>query len=320
MTDNKHIVIIDRNYDKIKLDKFLADKYSVSFSLVRKMARKGQIRLNSSRVKGNEILNIGDAVKIPGLFFHTKEEAANLAPVKKSVFTAKQVADAKDLILFEDEDIIVINKPAGLPVQAGTNQDKSVDRLFAEVYPENPPKLVHRLDKDTSGCLVMAKNKSVAKSLVTQFSKRKTHKMYITIVTGSLHSPEGEVNFSIDKQYTDHNKERMKVVENFGKDALTYYRRVARNKNYHLLEVEIETGRTHQIRVHMQALGTPILGDDKYSEKQLNKLPNGKKPKMCLHSYTLEFKHPNKDEVMQFKAPINSKMLEIMEQLGFNYK
>jgi 23S rRNA pseudouridine955/2504/2580 synthase len=318
-TTNKHLVTIDKNYDKIKLDKFLADKYSVSFSLTRKMARKGQIRLNSSRVKGNEILKIGDIVKIPGLFLHYLETSTTEAENKENLFTDKQIRDAKDLIIYEDDDLLVINKPAGIPVQAGSNQDKSIDRLFSEVYPENPPKLVHRLDKDTSGCLVMAKNKSVAKALVTQFSKRKTHKKYLTIVTGSLHNPSGEIDFNVEKQFTEHNKERMKVVEYAGKDAKTFYNRIARNKNYHFLEVEIETGRTHQIRVHMESIGTPILGDDKYSDKQLNKLPSGKKPKMCLHAYNLEIVHPTTEQTMKFEAPVNSKMLEIMDILGFKY-
>ena len=318
-TQNKHLVTIDRNYDKIKLDKFLSDKYGIGFSLIRKMARKGQIRLNSSRVKGTEILNIGDIVKVPGLFLHAEKDIQAQTNTKKTFFTAKQIKDAREWILFEDDDVIVINKPAGLPVQAGSNQDRSLDRLFSEMYPNQHPKLVHRLDKDTSGCLIMAKTKSAAKKLVTQFAKRKTHKTYLTIVTGDLQDPQGEINFAVEKQFTEHNKERMKVVDSAGKDAKTFYNRLGRNKNYHFLEVGIETGRTHQIRVHMQSIGTPILGDDKYSEKNLNKLPNGKKPKMCLHSYNLEITHPTTDKVMEFKAPVNSKMLEIMQMLGFTH-
>ncbi|HAG52639.1 MAG TPA: hypothetical protein DCL21_02520 [Alphaproteobacteria bacterium] len=319
-TQNKHLFTIDKDYNKIKLDKFLADKFGVGFSLIRKMARKGQIRLNSSRVKGNEVLKIGDTVKVPGLFLNSQAEMANQDIKSKGLFTAKQIKDAKTWILYEDDDILVMNKPAGIPVQAGSGQEKSIDRLFAEVYPEKAPKLVHRLDKDTSGCLIMAKNKSVAKDLVTQFAKRKTHKTYLTIVVGNLQDPQGEINFSVEKQFTEHNKERMKVVDNAGKDAKTYYKRIARHKNYHFLEVEIETGRTHQIRVHMQSIGTPILGDGKYSDKAFNVLPNGKKVKMCLHSYKLEIVHPITEKVMEFKAPVNSKMLEVMDILGFSHK
>lgn len=315
---NKHLVTIGKEYDKIKLDKFLADKYNVSFSLVRKMARKGQIRLNSSRVKGNETLKVGDMVKIPGLFLHTQEEMLESNAQAKPLFTAKQIKDAKTWIMYEDDDVIVINKPAGITVQAGTGQEKSIDRLFAEVYPENHPKLVHRLDKETSGCLVLAKNKSVAKDLSYQFSKRHTHKRYLTIVKGNLQDPQGEIDFNVEKVFTAHNREQMKVHVSRGKEAKTFYKRLARNKDYHLLEVEIETGRTHQIRVHMKAIGTPILGDGKYNDHSQNSLPNGKKVKMCLHSRDIEFKHPNKNRMMKFTAPVNSKMLEAMLALGFD--
>lgn len=319
MTENKHLVEITKEYDKIKLDKFLADKYSASFSLVRKMARKGQIRLNSSRIKGNETLKIGDIVKVPGLFFHIKEEADAQTPELKSLFTAAQIKEAKTWILYEDDDVIIINKPAGITVQAGTGQEKSIDRLFAEVYPENHPKLVHRLDKETSGCLALAKTKSAAKSLSFQFAKRHTHKTYLTIVKGTLNDPQGEIDFNVEKVFTEHNKEQVKVSVSRGKEAKTYYKRIARNKDYHLLEVEIETGRTHQIRVHMKAIGAPILGDGKYNDHAHNTLPNGKKVKMCLHSYNIEFNHPVKDKPMKFQAPVNSKMLEAMEALGFKY-
>lgn len=317
MTENKHLVEITKEYDKIKLDKFLADKYSVSFSLVRKMARKGQIRLNSARVKGNELLKIGDVVKVPGLFFHVQEEVAEAAPIKKAIFTAKQIKDAKNWIIYEDDDVMIINKPAGITVQAGTGQEKSIDRLFAEVYPENPPKLVHRLDKETSGCLALAKSKSAAKSLSYQFAKRHTHKTYLTIVKGNLTDAEGEIDFNVEKVYTAHNKEQMKVSVSRGKEAKTFYKRLARNKDYHLLEVQIETGRTHQIRVHMKSIGTPILGDGKYNDHSQNSLPNGQKVKMCLHSCNIEFKHPVTDKLMSFSAPVNSKMKEAMDSLGF---
>lgn len=317
---NKFLVTIDKAYDKIKLDKFCADKYGVAFSLVRKLARKGQIRLNSSRVKGNETLKVGDIVKIPGLFLHAEQEMAENNQAKKSIFTAKQIKEAKTWILYEDDDVLVINKPAGITVQAGTGQEKSIDRLFAEVYPDNPPKLVHRLDKETSGCLVLAKNKSVAKDLSYQFAKRHTHKKYLTIVKGNLQDPEGEIDFNVEKVFTPHNKEQVKVHVSRGKEAKTFYKRIARHKDYHFMEVEIETGRTHQIRVHMKAIGTPILGDGKYNDHSQNSLPNGQKVKMCLHSFNIEFNHPTKDRMMYFKAPVNSKMLEAMQALGFEYK
>jgi 23S rRNA pseudouridine955/2504/2580 synthase len=109
----------------------------------------------------------------------------------------------------------------------------------------------------------------------------------------------------------------MKVSVSRGKEAKTFYKRIARNKDYHLLEVQIETGRTHQIRVHMKSIGTPILGDGKYNDHSQNSLPNGKKVKMCLHSCNIEFKHPVTDKLMSFSAPVNSKMKETMDALGF---
>lgn len=317
---NKHIIEIDTQYNKVKLDKFLADKFCVSFSLIRKMCRKGQVRLNSSRVKGNEVLKIGDLVKVPNLFLNAELEAKENNNQKRNYFSDKEVQNAKSLILYEDEDMIIINKPAGIPVQAGSKQDKSVDRLFEQMYPENPPKLVHRLDKETSGCLALAKSKSAAKNLAEQFAKRDSHKTYLTVVVGDLIDPSGTIDFSVEKVYTDHNMERMKVVSNSGKEAITHYRRLARNKQYHLLEVKIETGRTHQIRVHMKTLGTPILGDTKYSDRDLNTLKNGKKAKMCLHSYNLEIEHPTTGKVLEFTAPISERMLNIMDYLNLTLK
>jgi 23S rRNA pseudouridine955/2504/2580 synthase len=308
---NKHLIEITTEYNGIKLDKFCSDKYSVSFSLIRKMCRKGQVRLNSSRVKGNETLKTGDIVKVPNLFLNSEPQEGQ----KRHFFSPKEVQEARKWILFEDSEVIVINKPAGIPVQAGSKQNKSIDRLFEQMYPENPPKLVHRLDKETSGCLVLAKNKAAAKNLATQFAKRETHKTYITIVVGDLLDPTGEIDFSVEKVFTEHNKERMKVVAQAGKEAKTFYQRLDRHKQYHLLEVQIETGRTHQIRVHMQSIGTPILGDTKYSDRDLNTLPNGKIAKMCLHSYNIEFEHPVTGELSHFYAPISDRMLKIMDTL-----
>jgi len=112
----------------------------------------------------------------------------------------------------------------------------------------------------------------------------------------------------------------MKVVEDLGKDALTYYERIDRNKNYHLLKVNIKTGRTHQIRVHLESIGVPVLGDNKYSDRDSNKLKNGKIAKMCLHSYNLEIEHPTTNKIMTFIAPLSDRMLDTMDYLNLNLK
>ncbi|MCP4354196.1 MAG: RluA family pseudouridine synthase [Proteobacteria bacterium] len=317
---SKHLIEIGSDYKGIKLDKFLIDEFSVTFSLIRKMCRKGQVRINSSRAKGNETLRTGDVIKVPNAFLDNKENNADNSVEKKNYFSDKDVAKAKELILFEDDDILVINKPAGIPVQAGSKQDRSIDRLFTQVYPAKPPRLVHRLDKDTSGCLVLAKNKSVAKILADQFANRTTEKTYLTIAVGNLIDPKGVIDFSVAKVFTTHNKERMKVVDDLGKDAFTSYERIDRSKNYHLLKVNIKTGRTHQIRVHLESIGVPVLGDTKYSDRDTNKLKNGKFAKMCLHSYNLELEHPVTGKTLSLTAPISDRMLETMDYLNLRMK
>jgi len=202
---NKHLIEIGSDYKGIKLDKFLIDEFGVTFSLIRKMCRKGQIRVNSSRVKGNETLKTGDTVKIPNAFLDNKVNN-DISTNNEKYFSNKDIEKAKDLILFEDDDILVINKPAGIPVQAGSKQNRSIDRLFSQVYPENTPKLVHRLDKETSGCLVLAKHKSAAKILADQFANRTTEKTYLTIAVGDLIDPKGVIDFSVAKVFTTHNR------------------------------------------------------------------------------------------------------------------
>ena len=218
-------------------------------------------------------------------------------------------------IVYEDEDVIVVNKPSGMVVHPapGHTNGTLVNALLyhcnslSNIGGDVRAGIVHRIDKDTSGLLVACKNNMAHKSLSEQLKEKTTTRKYIAIVTGSISHNLGKINAPIGRD--PDNRQKMAVVEN-GKSAVTHFRVLDRFKNYTLLELELETGRTHQIRVHMAYIGHPVLNDPLYGTKKQT-TPFGQ----YLHAKTLGFKHPRTGEYMEFDSELPQEFVEKIEEL-----
>lgn len=278
-----------------RLDQFLASKIAeLSRSRIQALIKEGHARLNGVGVKPNARLHLGDAVTI--------EEPAPVA-----VTTAAE-AIALD-VLFEDDDLIVINKPAGLVVHpaAGNWDGTLVNALLhhcktlSGIGGEQRPGIVHRLDKDTSGCLVAAKSDLAHQGLARQFAGREVTKIYLALAVGRLPAKSGEIVAAIARHPVQ--RKKMAVVEaGKGRAARTSYRVLRELEQGTLVECTLHTGRTHQIRVHLKHLGHPLLGDEVYGKRA------GFQRQM-LHAWRLGFQHPRSLEPMRFVAPVPADFL-----------
>lgn len=287
----------------MRLDKAISMKDdSISRSSVQRLIDEENILVNGKTAKASYKLNLGDIVTI------TKEEP-------KEVEIKPQ--DIPLDIIYEDKDMLVVNKQKGLVVHPGNGNpdgtlvnaimNKCKDSLSG-IGGEIRPGIVHRIDKDTSGLLIIAKNDKTHVILSDQIKAHKVKKTYIALVRGKVKENEATIDMPIGRSTKDRTK--MAVCRN-GKNAITHIKVIERFKNYTLLEVNIETGRTHQIRVHLSQIGYPIVGDYVYS--------NGKNPfaieGQMLHSQKLEFKHPITEKEMKLQAKLPEYFEKVLEEL-----
>ena len=300
-------VLVDYDFNGYRLDKFLAEQeeLDLSRSFIQKLITEGQITVNgvtkkaSYKVKGGEIIT----VKIP-------------PPRELEVVPEKIPLD----IVYEDEDLVVVNKKAGMVVHpAEGNWDGTlVNALLYHCQNLSGiggilrPGIVHRLDKDTSGLLVVAKNDLAHQSLAEQIKEKKAIREYWAIVHGFLKSKEGTINLPIGRDTKD--RQKMAVVAG-GKPAQTlYWVTEEYKKGFSLIKTKLLTGRTHQIRVHFSHLGHPVLGDPKYGPKNN---PFGVKRQM-LHAFKLSFMHPRRRELVEFTAPLPEDFQKVLTALRAN--
>lgn len=279
--------------------------------LIEKAARKGILKVQGTKAKPSTRVEEGDIISFPKSFLDLSEEG----PEKKSkVLTAADKKWLKGLILFEDADIVVLNKPGGIAVQSGTKQTKSLDALMATYYEDCKPRLVHRLDRDTSGVLVMAKTLPMARWLTQAFKERTVQKIYWALVCGIPKKKEGVISLALSKK-PDPIGEKVRVDQEEGVRATTYYRILETLGNrIAWLELAPKTGRTHQLRVHCaEGLGTPILGDGKYGGQEAFSF--GRKS-LHLHARALILPLPQ-GKTMTFEAPLSKNMQETFQELGF---
>jgi 23S rRNA pseudouridine1911/1915/1917 synthase len=206
-------------------------------------------------------------------------------------------------ILYEDKDLIVLNKPSGMVVHPGegnkthtlVNALLNHTRDLSSVNTPERPGIVHRLDKETSGVMVVAKNNRSHLALAKQFEKHSIKRVYVALVEGNMEFEEGDIDLPLSRSHKDRKKIAVSFID--GKNAKTYYRVIKRYKNMTLLELEPHTGRTHQLRVHLAHLGHPILGDEKYGKKSTF-------PRLALHAKTLGFIHPTTKEFLEFSKDL----------------
>jgi 23S rRNA pseudouridine1911/1915/1917 synthase len=284
-------LLVSANEAKLRLDQFLAKRLpEFSRSRLQQLIRSGFVRLNDSTSRPRQILRGGDKIKLTEPPLEKIETLPEPIPLE---------------ILFEDEDLIVINKPAGLVVHpgAGHREHTLVNALLnhcatlSGIGGKERPGIVHRLDKETSGCLVVAKNDATHRDLSKQFAARAVQKIYLALVAGKLRKPAGVIEERIGRHPV--HRKRMSATTLRGRAAKTEYRAVRSSDRGTLIECLLHSGRTHQIRVHLHHLGHPLLGDKVYAPRLAEDFP-----RQMLHAWKLGFRHPRTDEGKNFEAPL----------------
>ncbi len=299
--------------DGVRLDRWFKRRWPhLNHIQLQKLTRSGQIRVDGARAKPDTRLTTGALVRVPPL-----PDAP--AEGEKPSLSARDVAYAKSLVLYEDEEVLALNKPHGLAVQGGTKTVKHVDRLLS-AWGEGleRPRLVHRLDRDTSGVLLLGKTPGAAARLSGAFAKRRAKKVYWAIVAGNPKPAEGVIELPLVKKGVG---DRELVVpadpKEFGAEpAESEFVTIARAAHRAAwMALQPYTGRTHQLRAHMLAIGHPILGDPKYSNEAASALSNGLK--LQLHARRLEVPHPSRGTLI-LEAPISPEMKLGFERFGFD--
>ncbi|HEY1125784.1 MAG TPA: RluA family pseudouridine synthase [Sphingobium sp.] len=304
--------------DGIRVDRwFKRHMPDVSFAIVSRWARTGQLRVDGARVGPGDRLGEGQTIRVPPL-----EPMAATASARKArprpVLTEDQLAFAEELVIHRDAQAIVINKPPGLATQGGTKTHEHVDGLLDALMFERDdrPKLVHRLDKDTSGALLLARTSRSAAHFAKAFSSRTARKVYWALVIGVPSINDGFIDLPLAKQ-PGTGGEKMHVDEKEGMPARTRYRVIERAGNRAAwVELQPHTGRTHQLRVHMAAIGHPIVGDGKYGGKDAF-LSGTISRKMHLHARRIRVDHPDGSPLDVYAEP-PPHFRESLTDLGFD--
>jgi 23S rRNA pseudouridine955/2504/2580 synthase len=303
--------------DGIRLDRwFRRHMPDASFNIVSRWARTGQLRLDGKRVGPGDRIAAGQVIRVPPL-----EPPAPAAAKPKRERVALSPEDeefVQSLVLHKDRAAIVINKPPGLATQGGTKMDRHLDGLLdgLRFEAEGRPKLVHRLDKDTSGALLLARSAGAAAHFAKAFSSRSARKLYWALVVGVPSIEDGMIELPIAKQ-PGTGGEKMHVDEKEGLPARSRYRVIERAGNAAAwVELQPYTGRTHQLRVHMAAIGHPIVGDGKYGGQDAF-LTGGISRKMHLHARRIRIDHPDGGK-LDVTAEPPKHMLESLAHLGFD--
>ena len=314
MTGEVETITVAGDDVSLRLDRWFRRHYpTLAHGRLEKLLRTGQIRVDGKRAKAGDRVAPGQAIRVPPL----DAAEAGASPPRRRVSPSDQ-AMLQAMILHRDDQIIVLNKPPGLAVQGGTRSERHLDGLLDALcfgYSERP-RLVHRLDKDTSGVLAIARTATAAAFLTRAFRDKATRKIYWALVLGRPKPAEGRIGLALAKQAGQHG-ERVRPDPDEGKHALTYYRVLdSAGERASWLALLPVTGRTHQLRAHCAAIGTPILGDPKYGggETQLTGLPNGQR--LHLHARELALPHPQ-GGVLRVTAPLPPHMRQSWEFFGF---
>ncbi|MDH3763100.1 MAG: RluA family pseudouridine synthase [Gammaproteobacteria bacterium] len=281
-----------------RLDNFLMKRLDkVPRTRIYRLIRKGEVRVNKKRCKPEYKLQIGDQVRIPPL--HMEQEKPPTSRPPKSLLTRLEQA-----VVFENDDILIIDKPAGLAVHAGSGVDYGVIDAMRLLYPQTEIELVHRLDRDTSGCLMLAKNRQALLGMQKLLRDNQLNKNYIAMVQGDWPAELTELNLPL-KKYLLANGERRVRVDSSGKSALSRIRLLRGGKYYSIVQVQLVTGRTHQIRVHCQSQGHAIVGDEKYGDSEFNRSMRQRKIKrLMLHAASLELPFCDYTSEVVINAPL----------------
>lgn len=290
-----------------RIDNYLMNKLkNVPKSRVYRIVRKGEVRVNKKRIAPSYKLQAGDEVRVPPMFL---EEKAVQAPPSRATKTL-----LSERILFEDDNFLIINKPSGMSVHAGSTVRVGVVEALRHLYPKLVNlELAHRLDSETSGCLVLAKRKKILREVHELLREGKVSKIYWALTMGKWARSERVVDVSLHKDYRDGGKHVVEV-DKHGKSALTVFSTVTEFTGASLMEVKLYTGRTHQIRVHAAHQGHPIAGDDRYGDLEFNKLARRRGLKrMFLHARSIEFTLPSLNQHITVSAPLDAELEDAIQ-------
>jgi 23S rRNA pseudouridine1911/1915/1917 synthase len=299
---NRRLFNVTMEDARMRLDLFLTKKApEFSRSRIQALIREGYISVNGDARRARDLVGAGDCVAL----VEPPIEPIDLVPEKVGLS-----------VLFEDNDLIVINKPAGISVHPGAGQKSGtlVNALLSHckdlsgIGGKERPGIVHRLDKETSGCLVVAKNDLAHTDLARQFASRTVDKIYLALVVGKLRRASGTIVAPITRHRV--HRKKMAVAREGGRMARTDFKVLRRGADASLLECRLHSGRTHQIRVHLQHLGHPILGDTVYGGRRA-----GEFPRQMLHAWKLDFDHPSKKRRMNFEAPLPDDLARAIVQM-----
>jgi len=310
-------VTIDEAYAGQRIDNYLVTFLKgVPKSRIYRILRKGEVRVNKGRVKPTYKLKVGDVVRIPPIRMSEAKTVPDTLP--------PALARLKESIIYEDKDLIVLNKPAGIAVHGGSGVNLGVIECMRVLFPlAKRMELVHRLDRATSGCLLLAKKASVLKALHEQIREDKMEKTYVTLLKGVISEKRVKIDEPLRKFVTS-SGERMVKVSDDGKSSKTIFfpKQVfaPTNEGFKgatLVDVKLITGRTHQIRVHSLHFDHPVAGDDKYGDAYFNEQMKaiGLK-RMFLHARSLRFIHPVTGEVMNPIAPMDQQLTAVISNLS----
>lgn len=309
-------VTVTADEDNMRVDRFLEARFpGLSFSHIQRIVRKGELRVNGKRADSKDRLQAGQSVRIPPLRLDAPKLAGQLSEAERKTLDA-----LKAMTLHEDDDVLVLNKPAGLAVQGGSGTTRHVDQML-EVMRDakgQKPRLVHRLDKETAGCLLVAKTRFAATQLTGAFRHRSARKIYWALVAGVPKPKQGRISTFLAKEESE-DETIMRIAahgDEGASHAVTYYA-VVETAGNKLAWVSLKpvTGRTHQLRAHMAHIGHPIVGDPKYFNRENWEFPGGLQNRLHLLARRIVIPHP-RGGVIDVTAPLPPHMLQSWNLLG----
>ncbi|WP_213286301.1 RluA family pseudouridine synthase [Bradyrhizobium sp. sGM-13] len=312
-------VVVTADENNMRVDRFLEARFpGLSFSHIQRIVRKGELRVNGKRADSKDRLEEGQSVRIPPLRLDAPKGTGPLSEA-----ATKTLQALKEMTLYEDADVVVLNKPAGLAVQGGSGITRNVDQML-EVMRDakgQKPRLVHRLDRETSGCLLVAKTRFAATALTGSFRHRSARKIYWALVAGVPKPKQGRISTYLAKEESEEDS-IMRVAKHGDEGAshaVTYYA-VVETSAQKLAWVSLKpvTGRTHQLRAHMAHIDHAIVGDPKYFNKENWDLPGGLQNRLHLLARRLVIPHP-RGGVIDVSAPLPPHMLQSWNLLGLEH-
>ncbi len=300
---------IDSSREGQRIDNYLLTALKgVPKSHIYRLLRTGQVRVNKGRIKPPYRLKAGDVVRIPPVRLGDNVSAG---------IPGQQLSQRLERsVLFEDDDLMILNKPSGMAVHGGSGIKHGVIEILRHSRPElGDIELVHRLDRDTSGCLLISKRREILLRLQQQFKENRIHKHYLTLLKGRWRNGKQIVDVPLRKNNLQ-SGERMVRVSPQGKAATTVFLAQEVFSDASLMEVELLTGRTHQIRVHAAHIAYPVAGDSKYGDTGFNSIMKSRGlRRLFLHAASLEFLHPGNQKKMLISAPLGDELVQVLSEL-----